>query len=387
VVAYVYNCERFVAEMIESVLAQTYRHFDFLFLDDGSTDGTGEIAQRYASDARMRYVRQDRRGRDRLHETFNRCLAESSGELVAIANGDDVMHPEKLARQLALLEQKPHVDVVFHDGQFIDAESNPITGSFLHDDVDPHFLETARFAPFMFGRDLVPNPAAMFRRSLVDRIGLQEYGWAHDYQFWLKAAVEGTCFAYDRERWIHYRVHEDSHSTSSARRDQLTREVQRMRREMRARYSIEQIYPEVESCLDRARATALAHWDLALQLCHGAAFELALEEVAQALAHDSSLDGARLCHAVLSLLVGDVSAARTQLRALIERGFGQPAVQNLALLERRESQGYQMTLPPDHELFRRRRGPRLARGGAPLRERARAPEFLARAVECFLAEP
>jgi glycosyltransferase involved in cell wall biosynthesis len=357
VVAYVYNGARWVSGMIESVLDQTHADFEFFFLDDGSTDGTGEIARRYARDPRMRYERQERKGRERLHETFNRCVEATRGEWVAIANGDDVLHPEKLARQLAWSAAHPHLDVIFHDAQFVDASGAEQPGSFLHADVDPHYMDTGRFAPFMFGRCLVPNPAAIFRRALFERIEGQEYGWAHDYQFWMKAAVHGARFGYRTDRLLRYRVHEESHSTSSGRKPRLLAEVDRMRREMRARYTLEQIYPEIQACRDRRQASAHAHLDLAVQLCRGNALELAVAELREAAALDAGVPEIRVAAGVLCAILGLGEEARVQLRAAVAENPSEAARHNLTLLESGAPNGYRLPPVPEGELYRIRRGP------------------------------
>jgi glycosyltransferase involved in cell wall biosynthesis len=361
IVAYVYNYEGWVAAMIESVLGQTYREFEFFFLDDGSTDGTGDVVRRYAHDPRLRYERQDRRGRDRLHETFNRCLESTRGELIAVANGDDVLEPEKIARQVEVLESRPEIDVCFHDAQFLDEEGHPRPGSF-RPPIDPHVLESGRLGPHMFGYNLIPNPTAMFRRSSLRRIGLQEYGWPHDYQFWLKAAVTGCRFHFLPDRLIRYRVHERSHSTSSKRESRLREESHRMRREMRARYSIEHLYPEIALCRDAERARALAHLDLGLKCAVGPEPfpELAEEEFRSALRWSPGLAQAANNLGVVLLVQGRTGEA-VEILEKVAGGGGDPlASRNLARIRAAENEGYELALfPATEELFELRAGPAL----------------------------
>lgn len=94
----VYNGERFVGEAIDSILAQTYRPLEVIVVDDGSTDGTPAIVQGYGPPVRS--VRQDNAGPAAAR---NRGVAEARGELVGFLDADDLWHPEKLARQLAVL--------------------------------------------------------------------------------------------------------------------------------------------------------------------------------------------------------------------------------------------------------------------------------------------
>jgi len=98
-----YNHEKFIAECIESVLAQTYPHWEQIIIDDGSTDGTGEIAASYG-DERIDYIRQNNQGIWRLGEIYNHALRRSHGEFIAILEGDDYWPPYKLERQMAAHE-------------------------------------------------------------------------------------------------------------------------------------------------------------------------------------------------------------------------------------------------------------------------------------------
>jgi len=98
-----YNHERFLGAALESVLAQSYGHWQAIVVDDGSSDGTWEVAQRFAAhDPRIRVFQQARRGLERLSETYNFALSLAEGELVAILEGDDLWPPDKLAYQTRL---------------------------------------------------------------------------------------------------------------------------------------------------------------------------------------------------------------------------------------------------------------------------------------------
>lgn len=94
-----YNHEKFIGQCIESVLAQSYPHWEQIVIDDGSADKTGEIAVQY-KDERIKYIRQDNIGIWRLGETYNKALNISQGEFIAILEGDDFWSPDKLEKQI-----------------------------------------------------------------------------------------------------------------------------------------------------------------------------------------------------------------------------------------------------------------------------------------------
>jgi glycosyltransferase involved in cell wall biosynthesis len=103
-----YNHEKFIAECIESVLAQSYENWEMIIIDDGSTDSTYSIACEYArKDNRIRPFTQENIGIFRLGESYNFALNQSSGKYIAILECDDVWLPEKLKLQVEVLERKP----------------------------------------------------------------------------------------------------------------------------------------------------------------------------------------------------------------------------------------------------------------------------------------
>ncbi len=108
-----YNQERFIAEAIESVLAQDFpaSEMEILVVDDGSTDSTPEIVRRYGE--RVRYIRKENGGQA---SALNLGFAEARGEIVAMLDGDDVWLPNKLSRVAAEFANDPDVCVVCHPG-------------------------------------------------------------------------------------------------------------------------------------------------------------------------------------------------------------------------------------------------------------------------------
>lgn len=98
-----YNHERFIGPCIESVLAQTYSNWEQIIIDDGSTDGTRSVIERY-NDKRMHYIHQENQGIEALAHTYNRALSASRGSLIAILEGDDTWPQYKLATEVTFFE-------------------------------------------------------------------------------------------------------------------------------------------------------------------------------------------------------------------------------------------------------------------------------------------
>ena len=111
VVMSVYNGERYLAEAIDSILGQSMSDLEFIVIDDGSTDGTPRILEKYtARDERVWVVRNERNLG--LTRSLNRCLSLARGEYFARQDADDISLPERLALQVQLLDANPHVGAI-----------------------------------------------------------------------------------------------------------------------------------------------------------------------------------------------------------------------------------------------------------------------------------
>src|SRR4030067_740036 len=108
----VYNGEKYLKEAIDSVLAQTLKDFEFLIINDCSTDKTQEILESYR-DTRIRLFRQSNKG---LTRSLNKGIQLSRGEYVARMDADDIALPERLEKQVTFFEKRPEIGVVgsFH---------------------------------------------------------------------------------------------------------------------------------------------------------------------------------------------------------------------------------------------------------------------------------
>jgi glycosyltransferase involved in cell wall biosynthesis len=104
----VYNGERYLAEALDSILAQTYRPLEIIVADDGSTDGTAALVARYGEC--VHYLWQTNAGEAAAR---NLGLIAARGEFVAFLDADDLWHPEKLERQIARFQEPAAIDLCF----------------------------------------------------------------------------------------------------------------------------------------------------------------------------------------------------------------------------------------------------------------------------------
>ena len=117
-----YNCARFIAQTIESVLLQTYSQWEMLIVDDCSTDGSYEIALAYAAkDKRITVIRNEKNSGAAVSR--NKALEIAQGEFIAFLDSDDLWMPDKLEKQIAFMREN-NCDFSFTEYEHIDEENN-----------------------------------------------------------------------------------------------------------------------------------------------------------------------------------------------------------------------------------------------------------------------
>jgi glycosyltransferase involved in cell wall biosynthesis len=220
----VYNGAEFLDESIASVRAQTYRDWELLIVDDGSSDGSREIAVRHASDdSRIELLEHPDRRNHGMSATRNLGLARARGEFVGFNDADDVWLPSKLEEQVAAFDEHPEVAMVY--GRSLIWHSwEPGTGSsdYFYDlGVTPDRV----VAPPTLFRNLLrnefqtPTPCnALMRRSAMLAIGGSEAsfgGMFEDQVLFAKLLVRYPVFVSDR-CWAKYRQHDRSATAISA---------------------------------------------------------------------------------------------------------------------------------------------------------------------------
>jgi glycosyltransferase involved in cell wall biosynthesis len=196
-----YNVEAFIADAIESVLAQDFADFEFLLLDDGSTDRTREIAETYARrDKRLRLVVRENRG---IAASLNELIAMARAPLVARADADDICEPTRFSAQVAFLDDHPDYGIVGCQAALIDGAGRPVR----HDSTQvPCTHEEIVSALPTYSAFY--HPAVTMRRDLVLAVGgyRKAYSDADDYDLWLRLS-EVTRMANLPDVLIRYRVH------------------------------------------------------------------------------------------------------------------------------------------------------------------------------------
>lgn len=179
VIMSVFNGEQFIRDAVNSVLSQTFRDFEFIIIDDGSTDGTAAIIESF-DDSRITVVHQRNFG---LTKSLNIALSMAKGEFIARQDADDLSIPNRLETQLAFLRENPEISLVGSSVKVIDAE-----GSELAVFNPPCDAPTIRQK--LKSYNCLWHGSVLFRRSCLSVLGgyNEKFTTAQDYDLWLRFA-------------------------------------------------------------------------------------------------------------------------------------------------------------------------------------------------------
>jgi glycosyltransferase involved in cell wall biosynthesis len=216
VVMPVYNAAAYVAEAVRSVLAQTFGDFELVIVDDGSTDRSPAILQRFAGgDERIKVISRPNTG---IVGALNDGLAAATGEFVARMDADDVSVPQRFEKQVAFLRDNPRCVAVGSRVIGIDPCGCELFHShhkLQHDQIERELLNGVGWS--------IVHPSAMLRRDAVERVGgyRREYQWVEDLDLFLRLAEVGT-LANLPDELLRYRQHTESvNRTRSAEQARL----------------------------------------------------------------------------------------------------------------------------------------------------------------------
>lgn len=181
----VYNCEKYVRQSIDSILAQSFTDWEFIICDDCSTDGTYDIVKDYKEKFPNKFILLANEKNSRLAFSLNRCLKKASGEYIARMDGDDISLPDRFEKQVEFLDSHPEYAVV-----------GSITTRF-DENGDYGFAKYPEFPNRFTMKSHIPygHPTIMMRKSAYDALGgytvSDETKRCEDYDMWFRFYAAG----------------------------------------------------------------------------------------------------------------------------------------------------------------------------------------------------
>jgi len=181
----VYNQEKYLKKAIKSIIDQSFKKFEFLILDDGSTDNSWKIIKSF-NDPRIKVFRH--RQRQGLAKGLNFLIAKTEGEYIGRMDGDDVAYKNRLEKEVGFLDKNPEIALVGSWARIGDQKGR-VVGFFKH---PTKYIQIRRailsYNPFV-------HPTVVFRKKAFKQVGgyNENLFYAQDYDLFLKFVVRYPC--------------------------------------------------------------------------------------------------------------------------------------------------------------------------------------------------
>lgn len=215
----VYNAARYLREAMESILSQTFSDFELLIIDDGSTDAGPAIIDSF-DDPRIRLIRHEKNLG--LIATLNEGLRAAKAGLVARMDADDIAHPDRLEKQVAVLDGNSDIVLVGSDVEIIDEQGRVIS-------YEPKPVGSQAIKIILSVICPIAHPAALFRKEpVLKRGGYGDLYVAEDYDLWTRLSRDGE-FANLPLPLLKYRINPEGESLRKTRHQERNSKVVRDR--------------------------------------------------------------------------------------------------------------------------------------------------------------
>lgn len=224
VIMSVFNEEEYLPGSIESILGQTYKDFEFIIVDDASTDTSLEVIKRYASEDKRIAVIENPLNLG-LAASLNKALGVAKGEFIARMDADDIAVKNRLEIQLAFLNKNSEIDLVGSSMYFIDPEGKILGRS-------DTTADSKTLKKIIHYKNISPHPTWMFRRGILkDLKGYRNLPASQDYDFLMRLYAHGFNVSNISNPLLNYRVHEEKISfEGSLKQIKLSRYLRRLYR-------------------------------------------------------------------------------------------------------------------------------------------------------------
>ncbi len=251
VVMSVFNQESYLPAAIESILNQSYSDFEFIIVNDGSTDSSNEIINAYR-DKRIVSIEQKNTG---LPAALNLAISKAKGDFIARMDSDDIADPSRIKKQLEHLNQNPRIDllgssvrIINENDEFLGVEDVPTSPEIINKCLNY--------------RCVVYHPTFFLRKEVFNKVGgyRKEFIHAQDYDFLLRARSKNINIANQADYLLDYRVESRSSFVKDLNQSRFARLAKKLDRE-RSKFGSEskKTFSQVKKIEDISRYQHFVH--------------------------------------------------------------------------------------------------------------------------------
>ena len=226
IVVPVYNAEAYIAEMLKSILNQTYQDYEVVLVDDKSTDRSVEIIQGIADSRIKLFHNKENSG---IAYTRNKAIELANGDYIALMDDDDIAPPYRIEKEVHFLDENVDIDIVGGHCRFIDEDGKMIPNKQWNVFQNPNYIKA-----YLLLDDAIPNGSAMIRRKFIESHTLRYQDHmcgAEDYRFWVESSLVGKIANID-EILLYWRIGHNNeskrvHESKTVERNQVLKDIRK----------------------------------------------------------------------------------------------------------------------------------------------------------------
>jgi glycosyltransferase involved in cell wall biosynthesis len=222
----------YLDEAIRSITEQTFKDFELIAVDDGSTDGTTDLLDRWSrEDSRIIVLRQTNQGQT---ASLNRAIAVARGEYLARQDSDDVSEPERFARQVESLDRHPHLAVLGSGATIVDGDGKEIGTQRPPSGPD-------QLRDLVWKENVLVHGSVMMRRRALDQVGTYRpaFRYAKDWDLWLRMMQAGFVIDNLQDCLYRWRLNPDGAYVRDRSRQVRFAALAKVFAQERARYGVD----------------------------------------------------------------------------------------------------------------------------------------------------
>ena len=210
----VYNAEKFLNESINSILEQTYTHFELIIVNDGSTDTSQSIIDHY-SDPRIRKINHTQN--KGLVASLNEAIVSAKGDMIVRMDADDIAFKDRVQKQVQYLLDHPAIDIVGTHAVFFETNTQSPMANW---ELDLNTITPSSIKKALTWENCLIHPSICMRSEIAKSLLYNEHQKNYeDYDLWLRATADNINIAKIDESLLYYRVQPNSITQSSIRKE------------------------------------------------------------------------------------------------------------------------------------------------------------------------